>query len=197
MLKEKVVSSSNQVASHGRAPKKTFTLTLSQQKMDQLVAGISDPRDKALVLFLRDSGLRVGELVMLDRDMISVCTGVLPGSQIATAATGSIPIAKSHKRRKFYVSARAFEALSLYLENREDTEPALFAGRSGERLRADQVRKLIHGSCDRLGLKRFPLHEFRRSLATRFLEGGGCNMVTLQAILEYSIVASTVRMVPR
>jgi site-specific recombinase XerD len=85
--KSQVRSVGQEVASRKRAPRKNFTLTVSEQELEQLVAGISDLRDKALVLFLRDTGLRVGELVALDRNMIKALIEVRGG----IAAVGTPP----------------------------------------------------------------------------------------------------------
>jgi integrase len=175
------------VVSRKRAPRKSFTLTVSEQELEQLVAGISDLRGKALALFLRDTGLRVGEVVALDRNVIKALIEVQGG----IAAVGTLQIGKAGDR-KFYVSSRAFEALNLYLDSRVDTSPALFAQGNGVRMHTEQVRRLIQGACDRLGIKRFPLHEFRRRLAWRLLVGGSSAVTTLRT-LGYSTKNLTTR----
>jgi len=44
---------------------------------------------------------------------------------------------------------------------------------------------MIHGTCDRLGIKRFRLHEFRRRLGCRLAEGGS-GIYTIARTLGYS-----------
>ena len=189
-MKLEVRNISRRVASRSRAPMNPFTPTLSQQEMNKLADEVDDRRDRAVILFLMDTGARVGEFVALDRDMIAVGAGVIPGSRISTAATCSLSVVKSTERRTLYVSGRALEALTIYLESREDTNPALFATRSGERLRSEQVRKLVHKSCDRLGIKRFPLHEFRRCLIARICGGGG-NPYTILSAMGHTMMKSS------
>jgi integrase len=187
------------------------TPLVSSQVIEKLINGVTDLRDRAIILFLTDTGARVREPVAMDRDMIAAGAGVLPVSQLKTAATGSLykrqysavfwlkyskngklyressqttdrrkaermlnvrlPFAKSCGRRDFNLSVRALEALTSYLESREDTNLALFATRGGERLRTIQVRNLVHKWCDRLGIKRFPIYDFRRRFAANLNEG--------------------------
>lgn len=58
-----------------------------------------------------------------------------------------------------------------------------------------QVRRIVHNYCDRLGLKRFPLHDFRRRFSASKVEGGG-DLLTLQPLLGHVSVQSTLRMYP-
>jgi integrase len=173
MLKRKLAvrSTCRWGASHKRPPMSPYKHPVSRQVLEKLVAGIADLRDRAIILFLMDTGARVSELVLQNRDMIKVRTGVLSG-EFKFAATATLPATKSNGQRQLYVSARALEALNLYLESRKDANPALFATRSGERLRSEQVRRLLHAWCARLGIERFPAHDFRRSLAESLVVTG-------------------------
>ena len=174
MLKKKLAvrTSRQRAASRKRAPMFLHKQPVSRQVLEKLIAGTTDLRDRAIILFLIDTGARVSELVSQDRDMIKVGTGVLAG-EFKFAATGTLPIAKSNGRRNLYISARAVEALNLYLDSREDANPALFTTRSGERMRTEQVRRLLHVWCGRLGIEPFPLRDFRRSLAESLFGAGG------------------------
>ncbi len=173
MLKKKLTNrrSSQRGASGRRTPRSPFEPPVSRQVLEKLVAGIADLRDRAIILFLMDTGARVSELVLQNRNMIKVRAGVLGGS-FKFAATGTLSTAKSNGRRDVYISTRALEALNHYLESRQDANPALFATRSGERMRTEQVRRLLHTWCDRLGIERFPAHDFRRSLAESLVGAG-------------------------
>src|ERR1017187_1773520 len=194
MLKKKLAvrTSRQRAASRKRAPMFPYTQPVSRQVLEKLVAGTTDLRDRAIVLFLIDTGARGSELVLLDRDMINVGTGVL-GGEFKFAATGTLPIAKSNRRRNFYITARALEALNLYLESREDTNPALFATRSGERMRTEQVRKLLYVWCERLGIEPFPAHDFRRSLAESLL--GTSSFYIIAFVLGYSLSKCAIRVI--
>ena len=177
-------------------PNKKYELktkdAVSNVVMNKLAEGVDDLRDRAIILFLMDTGARVSELVSQDRDMIKVGTEVLLG-EFKFAATSTLPIAKSKGRRDLYISARALEALNLYLECREDANPALFATRSGERMRTEQVRKLLYVWCDQLGIERFPAHDFRRSLAESLLGARSPYIIVL--VLGYSLSKYPIRLI--
>jgi integrase len=194
MLKKFAVRSSrHRGAAYKRSPKSSYKQPVGQQVLEKLAAGITDLRDRAIILFLMDTGLRVSELVQLDRSMIKADTSVPRAGPLMNTATGSLPIAKSLVPRKFYVSERAFEALNLYLGSRDDPNPALFTTKSGERLRVDQVGKPVHAWCHLLGVERFPLHDFRRRLATGLREFG-CDPTTINRLLDHSRVETTLEL---
>ena len=186
MLNKKLLnrSSSQWAASRRRAPRSPFKQPVSHQVIENLVAAVTDLRDRAILLFLVDTGARLSELVSQDRDMIKVGTGVLAG-EFKFAATATLPATKSNGQRKLYVSARALEALNRYLETRKDANPALFATRSGERMRTEQVRRLLDALCDRLCIERFPAHDFRRRLAESLVVAGSLYVVAV--VLGYSL----------
>ena len=165
MLKKKLAvrSTCQWASSHKRPPMSPSRQPVSRQVLEKLVAGIVDLRDRAIILFLTDTGARLSELLSQDRDTIKVGTGVLAG-EFKFAATATLPATKSNGQRKLYVSARALEALNRYLETRKDANPALFVTRSGERLRTEQVRRLVHTWCDRLGIE-----GFRRTISAAVL----------------------------
>ena len=135
---------------------------------------------------------------MLDTSMVKFETEELADGRVETTATGSLSRSKSARQRVFYIPAKAAEALKAYLDTKraEDDSPALFTTRSGARLSTEQVRRMVHGYCDRLKVKRFPLREFRHRLALR-LANSGCDLVTLCGVLGHSTVNSTIRWFPR
>jgi integrase len=150
------------------------TPLVSPEDYAALVAGITDRRDKAIILFLMESGLRATELVLLNRDMISFVTRTLDDGRTETTGIGVVPSIKFGQDRQFCLSAEAIEVLRDYLETDRcnDVDPVLFARRQGGRLGPAKIRQMLSQWCDRLGIERFGLHEFRRSLAARFCEAG-------------------------
>jgi site-specific recombinase XerC len=161
--------------------------------LDKLVAGITSPRDKALALLMIDTGLRVGEVVGLNIDSIEFghsqdsCSGMTSGNR-KTEEGISIP------GRRFYFTARTAAALAAYGAKRgDDVSPALFVDKKGARLRSHSVSHIMHRWCDQLGIERFPLHHLRSHLATCLIEGG-CDLVSLQALLGHSNIQTTIRL---
>jgi site-specific recombinase XerD len=158
---------------------------VSQQVIQTLATGISDLRDRAIILILADTGARVSEIIQLNRDDIKVGAGTI-GAGFMFAPVGTLSfLMKGNRPRKLYLSARALEALDAYLETREDSNAALFI-RGGERITAQTVRRLLHVWCDRLGVARFPTHDFRGRFAENLLLAQA-SVHTVATMLGYSV----------
>jgi site-specific recombinase XerD len=185
------------VALYHRAATVPSTPLVSQDVYDALVDGVDDLRDKAVILVLMESGLRASELVLLDRNMITIGVHTLPGESIQTIATGTVPSVKGGQERQFFLSARAVKAVCDYLTTKrnDDTSPVLFANRYGGRLGAALIRHTLSNWCDRLGIERFGMHEFRRSLAARLCEGG-CDLRAIKSALGYVKSESLIDVLP-
>jgi integrase len=162
-----------------------------------LVNGITDRRDKAIILVLMDAGLRANELAQLDRDMIRCETHNLPDGSVETIGIGSVPSAKMRQNRQVFLSSEAIQAISEYLtaDRIDDTDRPLFRGRHGGRLRARFFSKLLRESCDRVGIEPFGLNECRRRLVERLYEGG-CDLFVIMSLLGYAEIEAVVRLLP-
>lgn len=156
-----------------------------------LIDGITERRDRAIILMLIDSGLRASELVKLNREMISLDT-TAPGGR------GLLPPSLSLRTRTFWVTARTVDALRDYLstERDQDCNAALFVDQRGNRITAQQLRKMIHRWCDQLGVERVNVHQFRHSLVLRLLERG-CSLSTVGEIMGYSHYVSGLKVLLR
>jgi site-specific recombinase XerD len=185
------------VALYHRASTVPSTPFVSQDIYDALVNGIDDLRDKAIILVLMESGLRASELILLDRNMITIGTHEVPDGSVETIATGTVPSLKGGGERKFFLSARAVKAICDYLaaKRNDDTSPVLFSNRHGGRLGAPLIRHTLSNWCDRLGIERFGLHEFRRSLAARLCENG-CDLRAIKSALGYVKSESLIDVLP-
>ncbi|MHB1675896.1 MAG: tyrosine-type recombinase/integrase [Acidobacteriaceae bacterium] len=160
---------------------------VGQEDYEALVNGITDRRDRAIILVLMESGLRANELVQLDKDMITTKTHDLPDGSIETVGIGSVPTTKNGRQpRQFFLSGKTMKALSNYLleDRNRDTHRVLFAVRLGRRLKPASIGRMLYKSCDRLGIERFGLHEFRRSLAAQLCESG-CDLRAIKSALGY------------
>lgn len=169
-----------------RLHKRRLHQPVSQQVIETLISGITDLRDRAIILVLADSGARVSELLQLSREDIKIASGAI-GDGFRFAAVGTLPsVMTADKLRKAYLSARALEALNAYLETRGDSNAALFTDASGKRMTTQQVRWLLHVWCDRLGVKRFPIHDFRRRMAEGLI-AGGMSVNAVAIVLGWSV----------
>lgn len=122
----------------------------------------SEVRNLAMVELLASSGMRVGELVKLNR------------TDINFNERSCIVFGKGSSEREVYFDARTKLHLQQYLETRTDENPALFVS-----LRAPYKRLEIGGvefllrKLGRLALiENVHPHRFRRTLATRAIDKG-------------------------
>lgn len=119
-------------------------------------------RDLALTEFLYASGLRVSEVISLDRTSIDFVT-----------REASV-IGKGGKERRFYLSEVCAEYLRQYLNSRTDDNPALFAGTKSpyRRLTKEGVEYIVKDLGRRAGVSNVHPHRFRRTLATDLVRKG-------------------------
>jgi len=146
-------------------------------------------RDRAILELLFSSGLRVSELVGLDRDHIN-----LKRREFMVRGKGQ-------KDRPIFVSEAAAEWLQNYLDERQDTTRPLFVRYSGSkkvdlsgnyhRLTARSIQRMV-GRCARLAgiTKHVSPHTLRHSFATDLLMNGA-DLRSVQALLGHSNIATT------
>lgn len=121
------------------------------------------PRSIAIVDFLHRTGVRISEMVALDR------------TDIDFQDRQCIVYGKGRKERPVYFSGDAAVHLRDYLESRTDDNPALFVGnrRPYNRLTDDAVRSIlrdIRDMDDRLEGIAINPHKWRRQFVTELLE---------------------------
>lgn len=119
-------------------------------------------RDLAMVDLLSSTGMRVGELVNLDR------------ADIDFQNRECVVLGKGDKERLVYFDARTKVHLRNYLESREDDNPALFVtlNRPSNRLKISGVEKRLREMGRRLKMDKVHPHKFRRTLATKAIDKG-------------------------
>ncbi len=142
-------------------------------------------RDRAILEVLYSTGLRVSELVSLDKEDVN-----LKRDEFSVKGKGG-------KIRVVFLTPSAKEWLKRYLDKREDTDRALFVRTKGEkgdlRLTARSVERLITFYAKKAGLsKKVTPHTLRHSLATAMLRGGA-DLRAVQALLGHSSITTTQR----
>ncbi len=146
-------------------------------------------RDRAIMELLFSSGLRVSELVGLDRDHIN-----LKRKEFMVRGKGQ-------KDRPIFISPEAASWVSQYLEARQDNSKPLFIRYSGNkkvnldgnfyRLTARSVQRMISRYALLAGItKHVSPHTMRHSFATDLLMNGA-DLRSVQAMLGHSNIATT------
>ena len=136
--------------------------TYTDEALELMRDGCSCARDLAIIDLLASSGMRVGEMVMLNREDINF------------NERECVVIGKGNKERLVYFDARTKIHLQNYLDIRMDTNPALFVSRSAphNRLMIGGVETMLRGLGKRLNITKVHPHKFRRTLATSAIDKG-------------------------
>ncbi|OGF27966.1 hypothetical protein A2303_06235 [Candidatus Falkowbacteria bacterium RIFOXYB2_FULL_47_14] len=148
-------------------------------------------RDRALLEALFSTGLRVAELVALNRDQLKIRNSA---EEIEVAVVG-----KGNKVRSVYFSERAVRWLKSYLDKRADMDPALFINykpgieKSGKsrRLTTQSVENIVKKYVVIAGLPVMATpHTIRHSFATDLL-AQGVDLRLVQEFLGHRNIATT------
>jgi integrase/recombinase XerD len=200
-------ASENYVHSHARAVKTLlrflheekytpelikFTMPpLSKQRLPYLKADevlkviqhCENPRDKAIILLMVDTGIRRTELVDLNWEDIDLKTGVVTIQRGKGGQTRSVVIGAATRRAVF--------AYARTIVHR--TDAPLFQTRHGTRIQVNGLRSLLLRISERSGIHIAP-HALRRTFATLALKAG-MNPLHLQGLLGHSSLEMTRRYV--
>ena len=164
---------------------KTDTLVkdvIADEQLEQLRDACTCPRDIALVDFLASTGVRVGELVLLNRDDIDF------------NERQCVVYGKGGKERLVYFNARAKLHLKNYLNERADDNPALFVSANAPhgRLTINGVERLVRRLGLSLHMPKVHPHKFRRTLATAAIDKG-MPIEQVQRLLGHVRIETTLR----
>jgi len=139
-------------------------------------------RDLAIIDLLASSGMRVGELVSLNREDINF------------NERECVVIGKGNKERLVYFDARTKIHLRNYLSYRTDSNPALFVSLRApyDRLMIGGVETRLRELGKRLSLTKVHPHKFRRTLATSAIDKG-MPIEQVQQLLGHQKIDTTMR----
>lgn len=163
-------------------------LTVSDDVLAALVNGITSLRDKALILVLAESGLRLGEVAGLDRTSIASKSHVLPDGTVRIIGRGQAVECKWRgKIRDFLVGPLAMAAIDEYLMTVrcDDNRAPMFLSADGGRLDSRSIGNIIRKLTNRLGLTAIHIYGLRYGLVLRLFKAGSSPCI-IRGLLGYS-----------
>lgn len=142
----------------GRTVKDTF----SDEDIEKLRDGCENMRNLAIIDTLISTGMRVGELVRLNR------------ADIDFNERECVVFGKGGSERKVYFDARTKLHLKDYLDRRSDDNPALFVTLHNpvKRIGINGVETMLKSLEQVTGVEDIHPHKFRRTMATRAIDKG-------------------------
>lgn len=156
--------------------------TYSDETIEKLRDSCEEIRDLALIDFSTSTGVRVGELVKLNKNDINF------------EDRSCIVFGKGSKEREVYFDARTKLHLEKYLSMRKDDNPALFVSLLSpyDRLEISGVEIRLRKLGRDLELQRVHPHKFRRTMATKAIDKG-MPIEQVQRLLGHAKIDTTLQ----
>ena len=160
----------------------TIKETYTDEQLESMRDNCDNPRDLALIDILASTGMRVDELVLLNRDDISF------------DERECIVFGKGDKERMVYFDARTKIHLQNYLDSRTDNNEALFVSLKApyNRMKIGGIELRLREMGKRLNIEKVHPHKFRRTLATVAIDKG-MPIEQLQKLLGHQRIDTTLQ----
>lgn len=156
--------------------------TYSDEALELMRDSCTELRDLAMIDMLASTGMRVGEMVLLNREDINF------------NERECVVFGKGDKERIVYFDARTKIHLQNYLQSRADDDPALFVSLQTphNRMSIGGIEVRLRQLGKRLGLNKVHPHKFRRTLATMAIDKG-MPIEQLQQLLGHKRIDTTLQ----
>lgn len=156
--------------------------TYSDEALELMRDSCTELRDLAMIDMLASTGMRVGEMVLLNREDINF------------NERECVVFGKGDKERIVYFDARTKIHLQNYLQSRKDNNPALFVSLQSphNRMKIGGIEVRLRNLGNRLGLAKVHPHKFRRTLATMAIDKG-MPIEQLQQLLGHRRIDTTLQ----
>lgn len=136
-------------------------------------------RDRAVLETFYSTGIRISELVGLDREDVDSIGGIVK------------VMGKGKKERIVPIGDTAIVAIRKYLEKRKREHEALFLNKSGKRITDRGIRNIVVKYIRLAGIKQgVSAHTLRHSFATHLLNRGA-DLRTVQELLGHANLSTT------
>ena len=161
---------------------KTVKETYTDEALELMRDHSETIRDLAIIDLLASTGMRVGELVRLNK------------ADIDFQERECVVLGKGNKQRKVYFDARTKIHLQNYLASRLDENEALFVSlqRPHNRLQISGVEIRLRELGRKLDINKAHPHKFRRTLATMAIDKG-MPIEQVQQLLGHESVDTTLQ----
>ena len=160
----------------------TIKETYTDEALELMRDNCTQLRDLAMIDMLASTGMRVGEMVLLNREDIDF------------NERECVVFGKGDKERIVYFDARTKIHLQNYLNSRDDDNPALFVSlqKPHNRLQISGIEVRLRQYGKFLGLNKVHPHKFRRTLATMAIDKG-MPIEQLQQLLGHRRIDTTLQ----
>ena len=160
----------------------TIKETYSDESLELMRDNCNSLRDLALIDILASTGMRVGELVLLNIDDINF------------NERECVVFGKGDKERIVYFDARTKIHLQNYINSRNDENKALFVSikKPYNRLSIGAIETIIRNLGKQLDIPKAHPHKFRRTLATKAIDKG-MPIEQLQKLLGHQKIDTTLQ----
>lgn len=156
--------------------------TYTDEELERMRDNCGEIRDLAIIDMLASTGMRIGEMVLLNREDINF------------AERECIVFGKGDKERVVYFDARTKLHLQEYLNSRTDNNSALFVSLRSphERITIGGIELRLREMGKRLNIIKIHPHKFRRTLATMAIDKG-MPIEQLQRLLGHQRIDTTLQ----
>lgn len=156
--------------------------TYTDEELETLRDNSPTIRDLAMIDMLASTGMRIGEMVLLNKDDINF------------AERECKVLGKGNKERIVYFDARTKLHLQQYIESRADENDALFVSLRSpyDRITIGGIESRLRKLGQNLNIHKVHPHKFRRTLATMAIDKG-MPIEQLQRLLGHQRIDTTLQ----
>lgn len=156
--------------------------TYTDEDLEKMRDHCTDLRDLAMIDMLTSTGMRIGEMVLLNR------------TDINFNERECVVFGKGDKERIVYFDARTKIHLQNYIDSRTDENPALFVTLRSpyKRIQIGGIESRLRDMGRKLDIQKVHPHKFRRTLATMAIDKG-MPIEQLQQLLGHKRIDTTLQ----
>ena len=156
--------------------------TYTDEELEKMRDNCTELRDLAIIDILASTGMRIGEMVLLNK------------ADINFNERECVVFGKGDKERIVYFDARAKIHLQNYIDSRTDDNPALFVTLRSphERIKIGGIETRLREMGKILDIEKVHPHKFRRTLATLAIDKG-MPIEQLQQLLGHKRIDTTLQ----